>query len=74
MVIAFGMAQADGAQGLQVFINILENFLVSFARIAEQFADLELWKVLEKCLKTWDGEQMIIAVGGSARAGDRPEQ
>ncbi len=73
MVIVFDMAQMNGAQGLQVFINILENFLVSFTRIAEQFADLELGKVLEKRLKTWDGEQMVIAVGGRAGASDRQE-
>jgi len=46
LVIVFGVAHADGAEGVQVVIDKLQDFFMTFARIAEQFTDLECGKTL----------------------------
>ncbi len=45
-VISFGMAQTDGAQGLEIVVNKLQDFIVAFARIAKQFPNFERGKTL----------------------------
>lgn len=73
-VISVHMQQADGAQGFQVIVNVAQDFLVAFARISQQFADLEFGKPQPERLETGDGEQMVIDVGRGAGTGEGPEQ
>ena len=55
-------------------MNIAQNFLVAFPGITEQFTDLQAWEAQAQRLKAGDSEQMIINIGRSAGAGERPEQ
>ncbi len=49
LVIALGVTNPNGAQGVQgvqIVIDKLQDFFMTFARIAEQFTDLECGKTL----------------------------
>jgi len=56
LVIAIGMANTDGAQGVQFVVDKLEDFGIPFTGITEQFADFEVGKPFEQSLNTGDGE------------------
>ena len=74
LVIVFGVAHADGAEGVQVVIDKLQDFFMTFACIAKQFANFERGEALVQILKTRDGEQVVIAIGWSTRTCERPDE
>ena len=56
IVIAFERQQADGAQRLQVIVDIAQDFLVAFAGIAQDFPDLQFGEAGAQGLEARDGE------------------
>jgi len=74
LVIAVHGEQADGAQGFQVIVDVAQDLLVAFARISQQFADLQSRETAAQLLETGDGKQVIINVGWGAGTGEGPEQ
>ena len=46
LVISFGVAQTNGAQGLEIVVHEAQNFIVALPRIAKQFPNFERWKTL----------------------------
>ena len=46
LVIAIGMTDPNSAQSMKIMIDKLQDFFMTFARIAEQFTDLECGKTL----------------------------
>ena len=73
LVVPLGMHEPEGAQGMQILVNISEHALMAFPGIAEHLANGEVRETQAQVLEARDGQQMIIAVGGGERAGDRPE-
>ncbi len=55
-------------------IDKLEDLIKTFTGIAEQFTDLESGETFLQILKTRDGQQMVVAVGGRAGTGECPEE
>ena len=72
-VIGLSMAEADGAQGVQIGVDIGQDGIIAFPGIAEHFADGESGETQVQVLQAGDGLQMVVAVGRSEGAGDRPE-
>ena len=73
LVVALGMHEPDGAQSMQILVNISEHALMPFPGVAEHFTDGEFGEAQAQVLEARDGQQVIIAVGGGERAADRPE-
>ncbi len=73
LIIALGVAEADGAQSMQVRVDVGQDNLMSFPGIAEHFTNGEGWEAAAQVFKAGDSEQMIVAVGGGERSGDRPK-
>ena len=71
-IIPFGMAEADGAQGMQIRVNISEDNLMPFPGVAQDLADGELGETTAQVLEARDGQQMVVAVGRGKGSGDRP--
>jgi len=71
-IVAIGMAETDGAQGMQGGVDIGEDALMPFPGVAENFTDGEVGEAAAQVFKTWDGEKVVILVGWGERAGDRP--
>ena len=46
LVIALGVTDPNSAQSMKIVIDKLQDFFMTFARIAEQFTDLECGKTL----------------------------
>jgi len=74
IIVIFGMEGADGAQGVQFVVDKFQDFGVSFPGIAEQFTDFQVRETFEQVAEAWDGEQMVVAIGGGAGAGERPNE
>jgi hypothetical protein len=74
LVIALGVTDSNSAQSMKIMIDKLQDFFMTFARIAKQFADLECRKTLVQILKTRDGQQMVVAIGGSAGTCECPDE
>ena len=68
------MADTNGAQGMQVSMGVFQDFVETFTRITQQFANFEIGETFLQVLQTGDGEQVVIAVGRCAGAGERPDQ
>jgi len=73
LVVSLGMHEPDGAQGMQILVNICEHTLMPFPGIAEHFTDGEFGEAQPQVLEARDGQQVIVAVGSAERAADRPE-
>ena len=73
LVVSLGMHEPDGAQGMQILVNISEHALMPFPGIAEHFANGEVGETQPQVLEARNRQQVIIAVGSGERAGDRPE-
>ena len=58
---------------MQVRVDVGEDALMPFPGVAEHFADGEIGEAQVQVLEAWDGQQVVVAVGGGERAGDRPE-
>jgi hypothetical protein len=43
LLVALGMTQADGAQGMEIVMHEAKDLIIAFPRIAKQFADLLFW-------------------------------
>ena len=71
-IVPIGMAETDGAQGMQGGVDIGEDALMPFPGVAENFTDGEVGEAAAQVFKTWDGEKVVILVGWGERAGDRP--
>lgn len=54
-LISIGVADADGAQGVKMLMNILKDLIKTFTRIPEKFTDLERGKTFAQILQAWDG-------------------
>ena len=50
-----------------------QDLIKAFARIPEQFTDLERRETFAQTLQTRDGEQMVIAIGRGTRTRQRPD-
>ena len=59
---------------LKIVIDKLQDFFMTFARIAKQLANFERGETLMQILKTRDGEQVIIAIGWSTWTCERPDE
>ena len=73
VIIAIGVTNTNGAQGMQVIVNKLQDFFNSFPGVAQNFANRECRKAFVKFIKAGDGEQMIVAIGRRTRSGHCPE-
>ncbi len=67
------VADADGAQGMQVGVNVGEDVIKAFGGIAEVLADLEGGEAGAQDSQAGDGEGVVIVVGRGEGAGDGPE-
>ena len=74
IVIAFERQQANGAQGLQLGMDVAQDRFVAFTGVAQEFADLQQGEAGPQALEAGDGEQVVIDVGRGAGPGQRPEQ
>ena len=73
LVVPLGMHEPDGAQGMQILVNISEHTLMPFPGVAEHLTNGEIGETQAQVLEARDGQQVIIAVGSGERAADRPE-
>ena len=73
LVIIFGMTEANGAQGMPVRVDGAQDIVKAFCGIAQILADGEAGEALVQVFETGEGEQVVVAVGGSQAAGDGPE-
>jgi hypothetical protein len=73
LVIAVGMADADGAQGMQIGVDVAQDVVEAFASVAEDFANGETGEAAAQVLEAWDGEGVVVVVGWGEGAGDGPE-
>ena len=73
LVVIFGMTKANGAQGMPVGVDGAQNIIKAFCGIAQILADGEVGEALVQVLETGQGQQVVVAVGGSQAAGDGPE-
>ncbi len=73
LVVPLGMPEADGAQGMQILVNISEHTLMPFPGVAKGFTDRGNRETQSQVLETWDRQQVVVAVGSAERAADRPE-
>ena len=78
VIIAFGMQQTDGAQRLQVVVDVAQDRFVAFTGIAQEFPDLEIGETGPQGLEARDGEQMVCEqrspdISRGAGPGQRPE-
>jgi hypothetical protein len=73
LVIVLSVANADGAQGMQVGVDVGEDVIVAFSGIAEVLADLEGGEAGAQISQAGDGEGVVIVVGRGEGAGDGPE-
>lgn len=67
------VADADGAQGMQVGVDVGEDVIEAFGGIAEVLADLEGGEAGAQVSQAGDGEGVVIVVGRGEGAGDGPE-
>ena len=68
------MQQADGAQGLQVIMDIAQDVLIAFPGIPQQFADGQSWETGAPVVETREGQEVVIDIGWGAGASERPEE
>ena len=73
LVVIFGMTEANGAQGMPVRVDAAQDIVETFCGIAEILADGEVGEALVQVFEPRQGEQVVVAVGGSQGAGDGPE-
>ena len=73
VVIAFEGQQADGAQGLQLIVDVAQDLIVAFAGIPQDFPNLEIGEAGAQAPQAWDSEQMVVDISRGAGAGQRPE-
>jgi len=73
IVIAFERQQANGAQRLQLVMDVAQDRFVAFACVAQEFPDLESGEAVAQALEAGDGEQMVIDISRGAGAGQGPE-
>jgi hypothetical protein len=66
------MAQREDAQCAQVIIDITQDVIESLAGIASDFADIEVGESSQQIVEAGDGLEVVVAVGGDERAGERP--
>jgi len=55
-------------------VNEFEDVVVTFTGIAEEFTDAESGEAQAQGGEAGDGEQVVVHIGGSAWAGEGPEQ
>jgi hypothetical protein len=67
------MQQANGAQSLQLVMDVAQDRFVAFACVAQEFPDLEIGEAGPQALEPGDGEQMVIEIGRGAGPGQGPE-
>jgi hypothetical protein len=66
------MAHLNRAQRMQVIMDEAQDVVKAFARIADHFAYLEKGKTQLERLETWEGLEMVVAIGGDEGTGDGP--
>jgi hypothetical protein len=71
--VILGVAEADGAQGMQVGVDVLEDIVEAFSGIAEVLADLEGREAGAQIGEARESEQVVVVVGGGEGTGDGPE-
>ena len=54
-------------------MDVVQDDLMAFPGIGEDFADGEIGEAHVQVLEAWDGLQVVVAVGEGEGAGDRPE-
>lgn len=73
-VICLCMPYPNGAQGVEILIYVLKDFIKPLTGVTEEFTDLEAGEAFAQILQAWDGEQMVVAVGRGAGTCQRPDQ
>ena len=71
--VVLGVANTDGAQGMQVGVNVAEDVIEAFGGIAHELTDLEGGEAGTQVGEAWEGEGVVIVVGRGKGAGDGPE-
>jgi hypothetical protein len=71
--VVLGVANTDGTQGMQVGVNVAEDVIEAFPGIAYELTDLEGGEAGTQVGEAWEGEGVVIVVGGGKGAGDGPE-
>ena len=74
IVITLVVPQGDGAQGMQVLMDVTQHIFDAFTSIAQDFANLESRKAAAQCVETRDGQQVVIDIGRGKRPGKRPDR
>jgi hypothetical protein len=72
-IIAVGMTEANGAQGMPVGVDGPQDIVKAFCGIAQILADGEAGEAQVQVFESRQGQQVVVAVGGSQAAGDGPE-
>jgi hypothetical protein len=74
-ILVFSVATRDnGAQGLEMVVIKTKHIVIPFPGITQDLADLEIRETTLESFETWDGEEMVVAVGGSKGAGEWPKR
>ena len=74
ILVILGMERTDGAQGMQFVVDKFQDFGAAFPSVAEQFPNFQVRETFEQIAEAWDGEQMVVAIGRGAGAGERPDE
>jgi hypothetical protein len=72
-VVAVGMTEANDAQGMPVGVDGPQDIVKAFSGIAQILTDGEVGEALVQVFEPGQGQQVVVAVGGSQAAGDGPE-
>jgi hypothetical protein len=72
VIILLVMAHLNRAERTQVIMDEAQDIVKAFARITDDLANLEKGEAQLERLETWDGLEMVVAIGRDERAGDGP--
>ena len=67
------VAQADGAQGVQVVVDEREDLVVSLASVGQDLTDAQTWEAAPEVLESGQSLQVVVAVGGDEGTRKGPE-
>jgi len=73
VLVAGVVADLDRAQGVEVVVDKVQNVVKPFTGIGNHFADHQTREATLNVLAAGNGQQMVIAVGRTERAGKRPK-
>ena len=66
------MAQREETECPQVVIDVAQDVVVGFAGITSDFADVEIGETAAQIVKTGNGLEMVVAVGGDEGGREGP--